>query len=194
MSIPESGSSRRALAIEACGYFFVGPDNGIFWPIIRCFPYRIINLSEQKYFRHPVSSTFHGRDIFAPVAAWIAGGEDIGKLGTEIDDPVKLDLPEIRIKERLLEGHAVRKDQFGNLITDIGRQEIFKFIGDTTPVIRVGKLILSGISQTYSDVSLGEPLALIGSSGRLEISVNGASAAELFSIEVPAEVIIEKIA
>ncbi|MBW1944438.1 MAG: SAM-dependent chlorinase/fluorinase [Deltaproteobacteria bacterium] len=170
---PGVGGVRRAIAVETDDHFFVGPDNGIFWPIIAgAESAKIINLTESRYFLPEVSNTFHGRDIFAPVAAHLSRGVDPLKTGAPIDDPVELPLHEPREKDGVLIGEVVRADHFGNLITNIRREMLEKFLGAGRPVIRVGELEVEGLAGSYSEKGEGEPLAVIGSSGHLEISVN----------------------
>jgi S-adenosyl-L-methionine hydrolase (adenosine-forming) len=170
---PGVGSRRKLLGIEAHGHYFVGPDNGVFWPIIKDRRNTaIINLTGEKYFRPHITATFHGRDIFAPVAAHLSMGEDISRMGERIHDPIKITLPSCHIIEDVLYGEIIRVDNFGNIITSIHWKELEGFLKDADPVITIGDLELRKISRTYLDVEEGEPLALINSSGMLEIAVN----------------------
>ena len=176
---PGVGSSRRQIAIKAAEHFFVGPDNGIFWPIIEDNPNaEIINLSEKRYFLSHVTSTFHGRDIFAPVAAYISLGTEIGKMGTIMSDPERLTLPRPYLKHDTLKGQVTRIDNFGNLITNINESTLSKFLGGKKPVIHIGDYKIQWVCDTYSDKDKGELLALINSSSLLEIAVNLGKASE----------------
>lgn len=176
---PGVGSSRRQLAIKAAGHFFVGPDNGIFWPIIEENPNaEIINLSETRYFLSHVTSTFHGRDIFAPVAAYISLGTEISKMGTSMSEPEKLTLPKPYLKHDTLKGQITRIDNFGNLITNITENTLSRFLEGKKPVIHIGDYKIPWLCDTYSDRDKGELLALINSSGLLEIAVNLGKASE----------------
>jgi len=177
---PGVGGSRRAIAAEAGGRFLVGPDNGIFWPMISAATStRIIHLTESRFFLGSISSTFHGRDIFAPVAAHLARGVDLSAMGSPVTDPVRLRIPEPRVEGNALIGEVLRVDRFGNLITTIPRDALEDFAGADLPVIRIGGLVIEGLARSYSDKREGESLALIGSSGRLEISVNRGRACDL---------------
>jgi len=114
----------------AQSHLFVGPDNGIFWPIIDLHQdIKIIYITETKYFLPDVSNTFHGRDIFAPVAAHLSKGADPLEMGPTISDPVKLLLHASNQKGGTLYGEVVSVDHFGNLITNIHRKEIEGFAG-----------------------------------------------------------------
>ena len=170
---PGVGGKRRGIILMAPSHLFVGPDNGIFWPIINLHrDMKIIHITETKYFLPDVSSTFHGRDIFAPVAAHLSKGVDPLEMGPVISDPVKLQLPAPYQKGGALYGQVVNVDHFGNLITNIHRKELEGFIGNSRPIIRLGDLIIEGMLKTYAEVTPGEALALIGSSDNLEIAVN----------------------
>jgi len=188
---PGVGGGRRAIAAASGGHFFVGPDNGIFWPALKNPGSVTVDLNNPRYFCRDVSSTFHGRDIFAPVAAWISKGEDIRSMGGIISDPVRLEPREPFVSGGKLHGRTVRADHFGNLISNFSRETIEGFLGAASPVIRIGSMELHEISATYSSVPKGKVLALFGSSGFLEIAVNGGSAARRLNPEDPG-IIIEK--
>ncbi len=170
---PGVGTSRRAILFVTENRFFLGPDNGLLWPIISSHPNgKIIHLTEKKFFLPFISQTFHGRDIFAPVAAHLCKGVDPLKMGTIIDNPVRLSKPGIKKAEKVLVGMVTRIDNFGNLITNISERDLKEFLGPFSPIIKISDIIIKKISRTYSDVEPGELLALIGSSGFMEISVN----------------------
>lgn len=176
---PGVGGGRRAIAAEAGGRFLVGPDNGIFWPMIACeASAAVFHLTESRFFLPDVSGTFHGRDVFAPVAARLARGVDLSAMGAPLKDPVRLHVPEPRTEDEVLIGEVLRVDRFGNLITNIGANVLGNFLGAARPLIRAGSLELRGVDHSYSAKGEGEPLALIGSSGRLEISVNRGRASD----------------
>jgi S-adenosyl-L-methionine hydrolase (adenosine-forming) len=170
---PGVGSGRRIIAVNAAGHFFTGPDNGILWPIIEKYKdVTIYELTEDKYFRPRVTSTFHGRDVFAPVAAHISLGLDINQLGRPVKDPEKLELPLPFKHDNTLTGQITRIDNFGNLITNITADDLAGFLGNNEPVIHTGIIKIHGLSKTYSDKEKGELLALINSVNHLEIAVN----------------------
>lgn len=170
---PSVGSERRLIAAEADGHFFVGPDNGLFWPILRAHPApKIMHLTRDKYFLPEVSYTFHGREVFAPVAAHITFGVTLEALGDPIEDPVELAGPLPYEKEDVLYGEIIRVDNFGNLITNIHRKDFEDFLSLAPPVIEIENLTVKKFGFTYADVEEGGLLALINSSQRLEIAVN----------------------
>jgi S-adenosylmethionine hydrolase len=175
---PGVGSPRRPIALVAENHFFVGPDNGLLYPLIdahgQC---HVVHLTDKRYWMNEISATFHGRDIFAPVAAHLSQGVDPLLMGETIDDlmPLQVSLP--RIEGNALMGEIVRIDHFGNLITNITSEHLAPFLESKDLTIRIGELVLNTLSTTYSDVPEAQPLALIGSSNALEIAVNGGNAA-----------------
>ena len=181
---PGVGTSRRPIAIETDDYFFVGPDNGLFWPIIqKNDEIKIAHLLEKKY-HHPLTSpTFHGREIFAPVAAHLSRGLPLEALGPRIKDPIKLDLARPYEQDGFLYGQIMRIDHFGNLLTNIQKDKLQAFLQHQTPCIELGRLVLTKIHSVYADAEPGEALALVDSSGCLEIAVNRGRAADLFNIK-----------
>ena len=180
---PGVGSARRPLAAEARGRFFVAPDNGVLTRVLaEAEDARVVAIEAKEHFRTPVSATFHGRDVFAPVAAALAVraatahpdgyGAILDALGPVVTDPVRLPLPAPqRLPGRLL-GEVVHVDRFGNLVTNVP--------GDWVPTgatVRVGDGPAMRVLRTYADVSPGELLALVGSADLLEVSVRDGSAA-----------------
>src|SRR5215208_6569160 len=123
---PGVGSSRRPILVMTDNYNFIGPDNGVFSYIYqREHVHRIVHFTEQHYFRAPVSSTFHGRDVFAPCAAYITKPVEWRKMGEEISDPVKFNTPTpVALSEKQVRGHVIHIDRFGNIITNITSDEL----------------------------------------------------------------------
>jgi S-adenosylmethionine hydrolase len=181
---PGVGSDRRPIAIQSKSEFFVGPDNGLFWPAIHDQKgVKVIHLTESRYFLDHLTYTFHGREVFAPVAAYLSLGIDVERMGPIVEDPVQLILPRPRKKEKSLYGQIVRMDNFGNLITNIHHTEFEAFLESSQPIIEVGNLVIEKLSHIYSDVSEGEPLALMNSSNYLEIAVNLGRASEYIGMD-----------
>lgn len=177
---PGVGSPRRPLAFEGEGHFFIGPDNGLFWPIIRDHSKAgVFQISESRFFSPSVSATFHGRDIFAPAAAHISRGIKPASMGPKIEDPIEVPLPKPKKSGGTLQGQVVRVDHFGNLITNIHRKDLESFLKSDLPVIQVGDVVIDELSLYYAEGVKGEPLALLGSSDWLEIAVNLGRAADL---------------
>ena len=175
---PGVGGERRPILIKTDKYIFVGPDNGLFTKVLQNEQVeKIIHLTNENYFQTFLSHTFHGRDIFAPVAAHLTLGIAESYLGKEIDNPSLLQLPFAMIGEKRVCGKIVYKDGFGNLITNITEDEIISLGDKASLIVKLNKVIISGIDSTYSDSECGELVAIIGSMGYLEIAINGGSAA-----------------
>ena len=176
---PGVGSARRPIVVKAGGQFFVGPDNGIFTYIYdREQAHQVFHVTRGKYFRTSTSTTFHGRDIFAPVAAALSNGVAPEDLGPLIDDEIRLQAsltPEV-LKNGDVKGRIIHIDRFGNCITNLTR-DFFNARKHGTLVIK-GKTIRN-LRDFYSDAHKNELFAIWGSAGFLEISVNGSSAAAM---------------
>ena len=170
---PGVGGDRRPVVFQTKKFLFIGPDNGLFWPTIMEYEEaETIVLTKEDYFLKNISHTFHGRDIFAPVAAHLSMGVDPKRMGRFQDDPVKLEIPgPFKNGDRLI-GIVIRVDRFGNLITNIHGGNLREFLDKSAPVVKIGERVIRGLRRTYSEVSEGELLALIGSSRFLEISQN----------------------
>ncbi|MBW1722971.1 MAG: SAM-dependent chlorinase/fluorinase [Deltaproteobacteria bacterium] len=180
---PGVGGERRPLVIQAAGQFFVGPDNGLFTSIIQdCPDLKAYHLKESRFFLPRVTSTFHGRDIFAPVAAHLSLGVQPDRLGSPLQQPVTIPLPRPRERDGVLYGEIVHVDGFGNCITNISGEVLEGFLGSATPLIEVGHLVIDRLSRTYSEAEEGQPLALVNSSDRLEIAVNLGRASEYLGV------------
>ena len=177
---PGVGSQRRAVVIETRDAFFVGPDNGLL--SLAAPPesvVRAIHLSNPQYFLPRLSQTFHGRDIFAPVAAHLARGVPPEVLGPTIPTIEQLSLPAVERTDTQLTGSVIAIDHFGNLVTNITETDLLPFPRETLWV-SIGPVQIRGLVVTYADVSLGTVAALINSWGMLEIAVRNGSAAQQF--------------
>ena len=178
---PGVGSPRRPLAVEGGGHFFVGPDNGVFGHVYeRLQNFRAFHLTNENYFRRSVSSTFHGRDIFAPVAAVLSLGVEIRKLGPRVEDVERLPFaaPQ-RLPDGTLTGAVIHVDRFGNLITNVTPQDLPEATPGGNLLILVGGREVRSLRRFFADEgdSAGEPFAIWGSAGLLEIAVFRDSAA-----------------
>ncbi len=192
---PGVGSDRSLLALKTKKQIFIAPDNGVLTLLFNEEKITsLIRITNSRYFRSPTSRTFHGRDIIAPVGGHLSVGMDIGKLGTEIDlkDAVRLDHLGAQISENgELVGKIVAIDKFGNLITNIGSdklREVFPNVPKRTFRITTGVHGITGLLETYSNVPLKSPVALIGSRGFLEIALNQDNAAQVLKAEKGDEV------
>lgn len=183
---PGVGSQRRAIAAEIGSWRFVGPDNGLITVLLHRFSLGVaVELSNPAFHRLPRSSTFHGRDIFAPVAAAWATGTPLAALGQLVTTPlVRLDhatpvLSTDEKKRRILSGVVLDADHFGNLRTNIHRDQVpSSAIGQG--LVALDGVTLGPIANCYADVAPGEVLALFGSNNRLEIAVGQGPAAVRF--------------
>jgi S-adenosylmethionine hydrolase len=189
---PGVGSQRGIIGVEAAAQRFLAPDNGLLGAVLaQAAPERIHCVTREQFWRVPVSATFHARDIFAPVAAHWSLGVDLAEFGPAIDAAalVRLAAVEPRQLGAALVGRVEAVDSFGNLITNINQSQLAAERGSLCVLI-AGRRI-AGVSRCYSDCPPGTLLALIGSSGRLEIAVNSGSAAKLLSAGAGTEVRVE---
>ena len=169
---PGVGSTRRAMALAAQGHCFVGPDNGLFTDFLDPSAQAVL-LNRPEFFREKVSATFHGRDLFAPVAGHLARGVELSRLGEPLLDPVKLPRPAANVFPDRIAGEVIHVDRFGNLITNIPAE----LIPPAAIICILGKDI-AGLSLNYQSAPRGTLLALIGSTNLLEISLPEDSAAQ----------------
>jgi S-adenosylmethionine hydrolase len=179
---PGVGSKRRIICVSASDHLFLAPDNGVLKYILdECLEKEVIEVTNRKYFLPEISLTFHGRDIFAPVAAYLAKGLDYKKLGALITDYDKGRLPVLEETPRGMKGEIIYVDRFGNLISNISLDKLKKY-RNKSPRILLKEWTIDGLSESYTQGSPKEPIALIGSSGLLEIAVNLGSAKKLLNI------------
>lgn len=170
---PGVGTDRRALAVAAMGQLWVGPDNGLFTPVLRADPAaRAYALAEPRYFLEKVSATFHGRDVFAPVAAHLAAGLDPAQLGPAVDDPVRLEWPQPQKEGAALVGQVLAADRFGNLLTNLDRAGVLAFLAGRPAVVEAAGLVVEGILPAYGAARPGGVVALFNSLDRLELALN----------------------
>lgn len=181
---PGVGTDRRPVALRQGSHWFVGPDNGLFPLLLEEEPDELVVLDvPSRWYGTDPSPTFHGRDIFAPVAAHLAAGRPLEEVGSPTDQlqPMHWALP--IDDEQGIRGWVVHIDHFGNCITNIS-QDLFEETREGRAVKSyVGNTILEGTHHTYGAVESGEPLILFGSSGYLEIAVNAGNAADLLGIQ-----------
>jgi len=170
---PGVGSDRRILGVQTQDYFFIAPDNSLLKYIFyRNETLTVVELLNKHYFLPEISRTFHGRDIFAPVAAHLSLGVPLTEFGPPVVDFERGDIVQPVILSKKIIGSIVHIDKFGNLITDIPAGTLNKPI----LVISAGSTALHCLVDSYAHVNVGTPLAIIGSSGFLEISVRNGNA------------------
>jgi S-adenosyl-L-methionine hydrolase (adenosine-forming) len=183
---PGVGTDRRAIAARLGDHYFVGPDNGLFTPVLEVVEkqggrFEFVHLTNPKYWLPHVSRTFHGRDIFAPAAAHLARGVPLQELGEVIHDPLRLSLPKPEEIEHGWRAHILGIDHFGNLATDL----------PASAVSAVGNVVFSlrgrevrGLVQSFGQRPPGELVALENSAGFIELAVVNGSAASTLGAKV----------
>jgi S-adenosylmethionine hydrolase len=192
---PGVGSSRRPVLGLAGGHFFVGPDNGIFsYVFARQRDVRVFHLDRDHYFRHPVSATFHGRDVFAPVAAALSNGIQPLNLGSEISDPVSLPtfVPQPEGKGRI-RGRVQHIDRFGNCITNFTQQDLPANLRDRRFDLMIRRKVIRTLRRYFAEGNdhSEEPFVIWGSAGFLEIAALNRSAAAMLRITRGQEVVLK---
>lgn len=181
---PTVGPERRALLISDDRYFLLGPDNGVLTPVLESSPdCKCYNITNEKFRLSSGSETFHGRDLFAPVASYLTLGIPPEEFGPEINDPMRLEYPEPERIGNDIIGIVIDIDSFGNLVTNIPSE----MVDEDTTIIICGHTI-RGLSRSYADVPEKQPLAYIGSSGYLEVAINKGNAANYFGALIFEEV------
>jgi S-adenosylmethionine hydrolase len=189
---PGVGTMRRAIVATTGHHQFVAPDNGVLTLVAEREPrIRVHHATAEHYFLQPVSQTFHARDVFAPLAAYMAKGVALAKFGEEISDSVRLLVPQPRlVSENSIVGAVLKVDRFGNLITNIP-PNLAPHLFQPKPAsfkLRAGDREISSIKASYAEGAPGEVFAILGSMGYLEIAANQASAALMLQIGKGAEV------
>lgn len=181
---PGVGTDRRGMIAAAGGYHFVGPDNGLFSFILSA-DATVYEITNDLYFRTPVSPTFHGRDIFAPVAAHLSLGVSPEKFGPTIDLPVIISSATVsRTAGGRLEASVIYIDRFGNIVTNISAADAVQPIE-----IEMGGAVIRNRRETYAGAPTDEPFMIIGSAGLLEISIDSGSAADKLDAKVGDQII-----
>jgi S-adenosylmethionine hydrolase len=183
---PGVGSQRAALAVKAGGYVFVGPDNGLFSLIIdNYYKCEIRSLENPRCFQKEISSTFHGRDVFAPAAAHLSKGLAFGKLGPRLKTIAGLSMPSAaRAMKKDIVGSVIYIERFGNAVTNIPSS-----LATLASRVRVKGHTIP-LYGCYGDVAKGKPVAVIGSCGFVEISVNRGNAAQKMKLSIGDKVIV----
>jgi len=182
---PGVGSDRRGLVVDCGGRLFVGPDNGLFsWICEREGKWRAFSLTETQFFRRPVSKTFHGRDIFAPVAAALSLGQEPHEFGPSVNDIVHLEPLEPNIiDDQTIGGRLIHIDRFGNCITNVTNQMLAARSAPAAWRISLNGTEINSFHSFFAEAGANEIFCTTGSAGFLEISVRNASAAKILNAE-----------
>jgi S-adenosylmethionine hydrolase len=180
---PGVGTARRPIVASCDKYHFVAPDNGVLSLVYaREQRMHVRHITSQHYFLQPVSNTFHARDIFSPVAAYLAKEVDSLKFGEEVEDYVRFSAPKPKaVDENRLRGVVLKVDRFGNLITNITPQDAPILFGSSGKAFKivVGSREITEIHSAYAEGASGEVIGILGSMGFLEIAANRGAAAQL---------------
>jgi len=173
---PGVGGARRPLCVETATAILVGPDNGLLaLAALASGVRRIVHLTESRFFLPTPSATFHGRDVFAPVAAALATGTALAALGGEVPSMEQLDLPEAVRDGTRLRGEVIYVDHFGNLVTNVSLAALAGFPRGDLSITIAGRR-LRGVAESYSMARRGDPVAVLNSWGLLEVAVRDGSA------------------
>lgn len=190
---PGVGSARRPILVSGDQHYFVAPDNGVLSMVYEKEPkVTVRHVTADHYFHNPVSNTFHGRDVFAPVAAWLSKNWATSSFGEEITDYVRFSMPKPKAANNTVKGVVLKVDNFGNLVTNLTADDVPKLLAQGA----VFKISINGKEVTkfltlYTQGAQGEPFAVMGSSGFVEISVNRGNAARTLGAQRGAEVTVE---
>jgi S-adenosyl-L-methionine hydrolase (adenosine-forming) len=185
---PGVGTSRRPILAEGGKQYFIAPDNGVLSMIYSREKVRVRAVTAEKYFLKDVSRTFHGRDVFAPVAAHLAGGVPPGRFGKLISDYLRSSFEKpVRAGKRVWTGTILKIDRFGNVITNFPIEE-FARIRERPFELTIGPHRILYLAQNYAECGSGELFAIAGSSGNLEVSTNQGSAAKIIGCVTGAQV------
>lgn len=191
---PGVGSEREGIIITTERQVYVGPNNGIFDLVLKqAGDFEAMRIIDSQYLLPRLSETFHGRDVFAPVAAFLSLGIPPDELAEPLSEVIGLQFLQPTIAPHIIEGAVIAIDRFGNLISNISIDDIDR-LPDGPPTIRIGGDRIYGLVSTYSEVQPGEPAAMIGSGGMLEVAVNRGRAADSLGIGRGSRIVIEAYA
>jgi hypothetical protein len=176
---PGVGTERRPILVSTGRHYFVAPDNGVLSVVYEREPSVMVrHITAEHYFLAPVSPTFHGRDIFAPVAGWLAKAFQTEAFGEEITDYVRFSLPRAKAAGSTLKGVVLRVDAYGNLVTNFTAEDLPPaMVAAGTIKLQIGNGRVERFAQTFAQGAAGVPIAVLGSSGFLEVAVNRGHAA-----------------
>lgn len=182
---PGVGTERRPLLVSGQNQYFVAPDNGVLSVIYEREQQNLIvrHANAEHYYLQPVSKTFHGRDIFAPIAAWLSKGWQTASMGEEISDYKRFALPRPKEADGVVKGIVLRADAFGNLVTNFREEDLPESSRSAGAIkLQVGNHMVTRLVDTFASGNNGEPIAYFGSSGFLEIAVNKGNASRTLGI------------
>jgi S-adenosylmethionine hydrolase len=190
---PGVGTPRRPILVASDQHYFVAPDNGVLSAVYdQTEALYAWHITSEHYFRNPISNTFHGRDVFAPVAAWLSKSWQTSAFGDPITDFTRFGIPKPKANGNTIKAVVLKVDNFGNLITNVKAEDAPALTAaDGKFTIRVGSGEVKKVLQTFAQGTPGEAFGVIGSSGYLEISLNKGNAARSLGAVRGAEVTVE---
>lgn len=189
---PGVGTARRPLLVSGEKQYFVAPDNGVLSMIYERESCIVRHITAEHYFLNPISPTFHGRDVFSPTAAWLAKAWQTEAFGEEITDYVRFTMPKAKPAGNAVKGVVLRVDAFGNLMTNLTTEDIPAAAAASGAIkLSVNGKEVKRLGRTFGDGTPGEPIAVIGSAGYLEVAVNRGSAARTLGVNRGAEVTLD---
>lgn len=189
---PGVGTERRPLLVTAGQHYFVAPDNGVLSMIYhKEESVTVRHITAEHYFLQPVSNTFHGRDIFSPVAAWLSKNGQSNSFGEEITDFVRFTLPKPKQAGNTVKGVILRADNFGNLLTNLTAEDVPQVLAGSKFKMRVGNAEISKFAQTFGSGAPNEPVLILGSGGFFEVAINRGNAAKTLAATRGAEVTLD---
>lgn len=191
---PGVGTERRPLLVSGQNQYFIAPDNGVLSGVFEKEQnFLVRHLTSEHYFLQPVSKTFHGRDVFAPVAAWLSKNWQPGSMGDEIADFKRFALPKPKEADGGLKGVILKVDSFGNLMTNFRAEDLPTEASEKGEVkLQLGTYAVTRLVPTFASGNAGEAIAFVGSSGYVEIGVNKGNASKTLGIGRGAAVLLAK--
>jgi S-adenosyl-L-methionine hydrolase (adenosine-forming) len=181
---PSVGTERRPLLVTSENQYFIAPDNGVLSLVYERDPHVVVrHANVEHYYLQPVSSTFQGRDVFAPIAAWLAKSGQTAAMGDVIEDYKKFAMPRPKTANGVMKGIILRVDNFGNLVTNFRSEDISEEVRKAGKVdLMVGTHGVSRLVETFASGNAGEAVAYIGSSGYVEVAVNKGNASRTLAL------------
>jgi S-adenosylmethionine hydrolase len=193
---PGVGTKRRPMAAQIGDWSYIGPDNGTITGLLERaeqfgWQSEFVELNRKEYWLKEISHTFHGRDIFSPVAAHVANGVSLTEVGTPFSDPVRIELPKPQQTNDGWRGEVIHIDHFGNIGTNIRVENVGEAMKDKENIIlRINEIEINGIVNTFGEQAVGETISFIGSTGNLGIAVVNGNAAANLGVKLGDEILV----
>jgi S-adenosylmethionine hydrolase len=181
---PGVGTERRPILATADNQYFIAPDNGVLSLVYESDPNTVVrHATAEHYYHQPVSKTFHGRDVFAPLAAWLSKGWQTAAMGEEIQDYKRFALPRPKAGDGALKGVVIRVDSFGNLVTNFRQEDLPNGAASGSELkLQIGTHTVTRLVDTFALGNANEPIAYFGSNGYMEVAINKGNAAKTLGL------------